>query len=90
MNRIHRDSGGLMQIAPGTLYPALKRLINSSLIAAVPGHHPTQYELTSAGLSALQGELRRLKNAVSVAEQRLSAQRYHIAEHFIGAQNLRQ
>lgn len=64
-------SAGRVQLAAGTLYAALERLLERGLVAVegeevVRGRARRYYRLTAAGGEALQAEAARLSEAASV------------------------
>jgi DNA-binding PadR family transcriptional regulator len=67
-------SYGNVQLATGTLYPAIERLVDKGLIRVsehqdVPNRR--YYELTDAGLKTLEAEVAAHKKAVRAAEPAL-------------------
>jgi DNA-binding PadR family transcriptional regulator len=70
-------SGGDVVLRPGTLYGALDRLAEQSLITvdreeAVEGRLRRYYRLTDGGAGVLAGEIDRLRRNAAAAEARLS------------------
>ena len=63
-----------VRLAPGTLYEALSRLESRGLIAALPVEDRRKpYELTAAGVAALQRHLDQQRQVVNVGLRRLRA-----------------
>ena len=77
MKQVEEDSEGKIQLGPGTLYTAIKRLLGDGLIA-VSGiqtdgdERRKYYKLTKHGQGALSIELQRLSRAISIGRRRLS------------------
>lgn len=74
MQFIQEESGGSVRVGPGTLYPALRRLLASALIAETeertteePGERRRYYSLTALGRSVAVAEAKRLEQAVRLA-----------------------
>ena len=72
MKTVEKDSGGKIKLGPGTLYGAIKRMLEEKLIVEVHSDHSRRkyYKLTKIGLSIFSSELQRYKNAVELAEKR--------------------
>lgn len=72
MKEIARLSGGEMRPGPGTLYVALRRLVDSGHIREVAGpataRSRRQYRVTPDGRAALRSELDRLSRLLEQAE----------------------
>jgi DNA-binding PadR family transcriptional regulator len=69
-------SQGRVQLGTGTLYGAIKRLLEQGWIERVDvqvedGRGRKDYQLTPAGRRALGAEIHRLRNVLSAAQQRL-------------------
>jgi DNA-binding PadR family transcriptional regulator len=78
-SQIAQDSGGKIIIAPGTLYPALKRLVDNQLIepAIYDGFSPnikTRYRITDNGQRTLKAEAIRLSTLSLHARAKLGEQ----------------
>lgn len=80
LKQVADDTEGRVRIAPGTLYNALRRLVEAGLVREV-GDRPAPeldderrryYGLTDSGQRALADELTRLRRAVALAERRLA------------------
>lgn len=71
MKQVEYDSGGKMQLGPGTLYGSIKRLLKSELIEERPGDEPRRkyYSITEEGARALSVELERYEETVKLARR---------------------
>jgi DNA-binding PadR family transcriptional regulator len=69
MKQVEGDSQGKVALGPGTLYGAIKRMLEAQLIVEVPGDNQRRkyYELTALGKKSLSAELKRYKEAVDLA-----------------------
>jgi DNA-binding PadR family transcriptional regulator len=75
MQRVAEESGGSVQIGPGTLYTAIKRLLEYGYVREVESRVDPQlddarrryYRLTGAGRTAAAAEAERLENLVKLA-----------------------
>lgn len=74
--RVEERTDGRVRLGSGTLYEAVHRLLEDGTIAEVPAPSPEPssggpprrfYSLTDAGRKLLQGELRRMEEALSHA-----------------------
>jgi len=76
MQEVVQLSGGRLTLSTGTLYTALKRLLDAGWIEDVtPEHAPRgrrDYRLTPTGRRVLQAESERLDMLAALARQRLS------------------
>jgi len=72
MQDVEELSGGGMQLGPGTLYTAIKRLRSSKLISETDadGDRRRCYKLTRKGRTVAEEEARRLNDLVRVARKR--------------------
>lgn len=76
MQDVQALSSGRVQLSTGTLYGALKRLLESGWIkridaASSEAGRPTKiYELTALGHAIFNTELARMRSLVAVAQQR--------------------
>jgi DNA-binding PadR family transcriptional regulator len=74
MQQISHDSLAALQIGPGALYSALKRLSSDNLIEELPNETATdrrrQYRITKKGWDRLERELVYYKHLISLSEQR--------------------
>lgn len=75
MKQVAADSQNRVRLGPGTLYGAIKRLVEAGLIVEIASSSDRRryYQLTSAGRSLFSGELDRLDRAVQLAHRRLVA-----------------
>lgn len=71
MKQVEEDSGEKVLLGPGTLYGAIKRMLEAKLIKEISGDNPRRkyYALTDQGRAALSGELQRYRNAVELAKR---------------------
>ena len=84
MQQVAADSGGAVQLGPGTLYGAIKRLleyeyireVESRIDPALDDARRKYYRLTTTGRAAVVTEAERLAQLVRIAR----------ARHVIGAQ----
>lgn len=80
MKQVEADSQGQVKMGPGTLYGSLARMMEAGLIResdkrvdpAMDDQRRIYYELTGAGRTALEAELKRYRGVVSVAEGHLA------------------
>lgn len=80
MKRVEADSQGNVKMGPGTLYGSIGRMIDAGLIREsdkrvdpeMDDERRIYYELTGAGRTALEAELKRYRGVVAVAEGRLA------------------
>lgn len=88
MRQVKADSGGAVTLGPGTLYGALKRLLDAGLVAesgsrpdpALDDQRRIYYTLTASGRRTLQAELARLERTLALARTRtLPAPQEHTA-----------
>jgi DNA-binding PadR family transcriptional regulator len=78
MKQVRHDSSGQVKMGTGTLYGSLKRMLADGLIEeagerpdpALDDERRRYYRLTELGRKALDAELRRYAEVVSLAEQR--------------------
>jgi len=72
MQDVEELTGGGMQLGPGTLYTAIKRLRLSKLISETDADADRRrcYKLTRKGRSVAEEEARRLNDLVCVARKR--------------------
>ena len=72
MQDVEELSGGGLQLGPGTLYAAIKRLRSSKLISETDADADRRrcYKLTRKGRSVAEEEARRLNDLVRVARKR--------------------
>jgi len=75
LKHVEESSEGRIRLGPGTLYTALKRLLDAGLIAELepdPEEDPRRrsYRLTARGRAELSGELKRMEQAIVLAGAR--------------------
>lgn len=72
MKQVESDSGNKIKLGPGTLYGAIKRMLQERLIQEVKTNHSRRkyYKLTVKGRSIFLNELQRYNNAVKLARKR--------------------
>ena len=72
MKQVEHDSNGKVPLGPGTLYGAIKRMLEEQLIAEFDTSHARRkyYKLTERGRALLTAELERYHDAVELAKQR--------------------
>ena len=72
MQDVEELSGGQLQLGPGTLYTAIKRLCVTGLISECEADADRRrcYQLTRKGKSVASDEARRLSDLVRVARKR--------------------
>jgi DNA-binding PadR family transcriptional regulator len=71
MKQVEHDSQGKVLLGPGTLYGAVKRLLQAHFIEEIPGDHPRRryYRMTEEGRKALSHELERYQDALALARR---------------------
>ncbi|MCL4384095.1 PadR family transcriptional regulator [Patescibacteria group bacterium] len=72
MKTVALDSANKIKLGPGTLYGAIKRLLENKLIAEVKTSHRRRkyYRLTQKGRDIFTQELIRYKEAVELAKKK--------------------
>src|SRR5579885_3551440 len=72
MKQVEHDSEGNVKLGPGTLYAAIKRMLEEKLITEIDSDHARRkyYKLTIRGYSIFSAELRRYNQAVELARSR--------------------
>jgi DNA-binding PadR family transcriptional regulator len=78
MKQVEADSDGNVSMGAGTLYGSLKRMLDSGLVKEsdkrvdpeMDDERRIYYQITGAGRKALETELERYKNIVTVAQKR--------------------
>lgn len=72
MKQVENDSQGKIKLGPGTLYGAIKRMLDEKLILAVDSSHSRRkyYRLTEKGRALFSNELQRYNEAVELAKDR--------------------
>jgi DNA-binding PadR family transcriptional regulator len=78
MKQVEADSNGNVSMGAGTLYGSLKRMLDSGLVREsdkridpeMDDERRIYYQITGAGRKALEAELERYRNIVTVAQKR--------------------
>lgn len=72
MQQVDEDSLGKIKLGPGSLYTAIRALVEAGLIEEITGTDPRRryYQLTKNGKSRLNAELDYFKQTVSIATER--------------------
>jgi DNA-binding PadR family transcriptional regulator len=72
MKEVEADSNGAFKLGPGTLYGAIKRLLEDRLIVELDSDHSRRryYQLTEKGRAIFSRELQRYDEAVALATSR--------------------
>lgn len=72
MKQVQADSNNKVKLGPGTLYGAIKRLLEDKLIVEVNSNHARRkyYKLTEKGRTFFSNELKRYDEAVELAKKR--------------------
>lgn len=72
MKQVENDSEGKIKLGPGTLYGAIKRMLDEQLIIEVETNHTRRkyYHLTEKGRSIFLSELQRYDETVKLAKKR--------------------
>ena len=78
MQEVSEHTAGQIRLGPGTLYGAIKRLLNDRLIVEVDERPDPEldderrryYRLTDLGERVLKAEVRRISEMVSVAQRK--------------------
>ena len=82
MQDVAQQTGGALQLGPGTLYGCLKRMLAAGLVEE-SGERPDPtldderrryYRMTPLGRSAVRAEAHRLAGAVTIAMSRLAGE----------------
>jgi DNA-binding PadR family transcriptional regulator len=82
MQDVAQQTGGALQLGPGTLYGCLKRMVAASLVEewderpdpALDDERRRYYRMTPAGRRAVRAEAQRLAGAVTIAMSRLAGE----------------
>ncbi len=80
MKQVKADSEGMVKMGPGTLYGSIARMTEAGLVREsdrrvdpeMDDERRIYYQLTGAGQTALEAELKRYRGVVAVAEGRLA------------------
>lgn len=72
MKQVGYDSQNKIRLGPGTLYGAIKRMLENKLIIELNTNHSRRkyYRLTSKGRAIFTSELQRYNDAVELARKR--------------------
>lgn len=72
MKQVEHDSRGKVHLGPGTLYGAIKRMLQSGLIEEVAGDNLRRkyYMLTEKGRTSLSSEIERYNDAIELAKRK--------------------
>lgn len=72
MKQVENDSRKKVLLGPGTLYGAIKRMLQAKLIEEVAGDNARRkyYTLTEKGRKSLSSELQRYEDAVELARRK--------------------
>lgn len=72
MKQVEKDSQGKVKLGPGTLYGAIKRMLEEKLIVEIDSIHVRRkyYRLTDKGSSIFNNELQRYNQAIELAKQK--------------------
>ena len=72
MKQVGKDSDGKIKLGPGTLYGAIKRMLEEKLIVEVKAKDARRkyYKLTQKGSAIFNNELQRYNDAVELAKNR--------------------
>jgi DNA-binding PadR family transcriptional regulator len=78
MKQVEADSNGNISMGAGTLYGSLKRMLDAGLVKEsdkrvdpeMDDERRIYYQITGAGRKALETELERYRNIVTVAKKR--------------------
>ena len=70
MKQVENDSKGKVKLGAGTLYGAIKRMLEEKLITEIDSTHARRkyYKLTEKGRSMFSNELERYNEAVELAK----------------------
>ena len=82
MKQVENDSHSKIKLGPGTLYGAIKRMLDEKLIVAVDASHARRkyYRLTEKGRALFNNELQRYNEAVELARKRSLLREVSIAK----------
>jgi DNA-binding PadR family transcriptional regulator len=80
MQDVAQQTGGALQLGPGTLYGCLKRMLTAGLVEeseerpdpTLDDERRRYYRMTPAGRRAVRAEAHRLAGAVTIAMSRLA------------------
>ncbi len=76
MQDVEAMTDGRVRLSTGTVYGALRRLLEAGLIRRFREHEPSRdrhtYEMTTAGRQVIVAELERMKSLTRIASRRLA------------------
>lgn len=72
LKQVEQDSQGKVKLGPGTLYGAIKRMLEEKLIREIDTPHARRkyYQLTEKGRAIFTAELERYSHAVEIAREK--------------------
>jgi DNA-binding PadR family transcriptional regulator len=72
MKQVEADSQGKVKLGAGTLYGAIKRMLEEKLIFEIDSSHARRkyYQLTEKGRSLFTNELQRYNEAIELAKRK--------------------
>jgi DNA-binding PadR family transcriptional regulator len=72
MKQVEADSSGKIKLGPGTLYGAIKRMLEDGLIIEIDTAHARRkyYKLTEKGRAIFNNELQRYNEAILLAKKK--------------------
>jgi DNA-binding PadR family transcriptional regulator len=72
MKQVSQDSEGKITLGPGTLYGAIKRMLEEKLIIEIESEYARRkyYQLTEKGRGIFLSELQRYNDAVELAKKK--------------------
>lgn len=73
MKQVDKDGGGFLRMGPGTLYGSLQRMAAAGFVKELEeadDERRRYYYLTGTGQRALEGELARLRQALTAARRK--------------------
>jgi DNA-binding PadR family transcriptional regulator len=83
MKQVESDSQGKIKLGPGTLYGAIKRMLEEKLIIEIVSVNARRkyYKLTEKGSSMFSSELQRYNEAIAFAKKKNLFAKFNIAEN---------
>jgi DNA-binding PadR family transcriptional regulator len=72
MKQVEQDSDGKIKLGPGTLYGAIKRMLEEKLIIELNTSHSRRryYQLTEKGRAIFNSEVQRYNQAIALVKER--------------------
>lgn len=72
MKQVEQDSKGKVKLGPGTLYGAIKRMLEEKLIVELDTNHSRRkyYKLTEKGKAIFNAEVQRYNQAIELVKER--------------------